>query len=133
MELFVAFGTDDGKNLKSDDHVGMSRYFYVYRCSKGKEEFIEKRENVKFEGNESMRHGDSGKAKATISVLKNVDVLVGRRFGPNLPKLLKKFVCVISRAYTIDDTIEFLYINMDKILKEKKQKENRKHIVLRLS
>ena len=101
MELFIAFGTDDGENLKSDDHVGMSRYFYVYRCSEGKEEFIEKRENVKFKGDESMKHGDPEKAKATASVLKNIDVLVGRRFGPNLPSLLKKFVCVISRAYTI--------------------------------
>jgi len=35
-ELLVAFGTDDGKNL-NNDHVGMARYFYVYRFSNGKE------------------------------------------------------------------------------------------------
>jgi len=40
-------------------------------------------------------HGDPEKAKATSSVLEGVDVLVGKKFGPNLPRLVRKFVCVV--------------------------------------
>ena len=131
MELLVAFGTDDGGNL-NNDHAGMAKYFYVYRFSNGKEELVERRENVKFKGDESMKHGDSEKAKATSSVLKNVDALVGRRFGPNLPRLLKKFVCIVVRTDTIANAIEAVHNNMDLVVEQKNRGEDRKHIVLRL-
>jgi len=131
MELLIAFGTDDGKNLKGDDHVGMSKYFKVYRFSEDKEKFIERRENAKLKGNESLKHGDPEKAKATASALKNIDVLVGRRFGPNLPGLLKKFVCVIARIDTISNAIKLVYNNMDRIIEEKNKGEKRRHIVLK--
>ena len=36
---------------------------------------------------ESVKHGDPEKGRATSSVLENVDVVVGRKFGPNLPTL----------------------------------------------
>lgn len=133
MELLVAFGTDDGKNLKGDDHVGMSKYFYIYRISQDKKEFVERRENVKIKADESMKHGDPRKAKATASVLKGVDVLVGRRFGPNLPRILKKFVCVIVRTDTISSAIKLVCDNMDRIVEEKNKGEERRHIVLKAS
>ena len=129
-ELLVAFGTDDGKNF-NNDHVGMAKYFYVYRFSSGREELIERRENVKFKGDESMKHGDPGKAKATSSVLENVDVLVGRKFGPNILRLLKKFVCVVVRTDTIANGIEATHNNMDLVVEQKEKGEGRKHIVLR--
>jgi len=130
MELLVAFGTDDGENL-NNDHVGMAKYFYVYRFSNGKEELVERRENVKFQGDESIKHGDPEKAKATSSVLKNVDVLVGRRFGPNLPRLLKKFVCIVVRTDTITNAILAVRNSMDSIVEQKNNEEDKKHIVLR--
>jgi len=131
MELLVAFGTDDGENL-NNDHVGMAKYFYVYRFSNGKEELVERRENVKLKGDESMKHGDPEKAKATSSVLENVDVLVGRKFGPNLPRLLKKFVCIVVRTDTITNAILAVRNSMDSILEQKNNGEDKKHIVLRL-
>ena len=79
-----------------------------------------------------MKHGDSEKAKATSSVLKNVDALVGRRFGPNLPRLLKKFVCIVVRTDTIANAIEAVHNNMDLVVEQKNRGEDRKHIVLRL-
>ena len=130
MELLIAFGTDDGENL-NNDHVGMAKYFYVYSFSNGKEELVERRENVKFKGDESVKHGDPEKAKATSSVLKNVDVLVGRKFGPNLPRLLKKFVCVVARTDTITNAIVAVRNSIDSIVEQKNQGENSKHIVLR--
>ena len=130
VELFIAFGTDDGENL-NNDHVGMAKYFFVYKFYNGKEELIEQRGNVKFEGDESMKHGDPDKAKATSSVLENVDVVVGKRFGPSLPRLLKKLVCVVVRTETISNAIETIHGSMGRIVEEKNKGEARKHIVLR--
>jgi len=130
MELLVAFGTDDGENL-NNDHVGMAKYFYVYRFSSGKEELVERRENVKFKGDESMKHGDPEKAKATSSSLKNVDVIVAKKFGPNLLRMLKKFVCIVARTDTITNAIVAVHNNMDLIMEQKSKGEGRKHIVLR--
>jgi len=130
MKFLIAFGTDDGKNL-NNDHVGMAQYFYVYKFSNGKEELVEKRENTRFEGDETMKHGDPEKAKATSSVLEELDVLVGRKFGPNLPRLLGKFVCVLVRTSTIATAIEAVHNNIDQIAEEKKKRDNRKHIVLK--
>ena len=129
MKFLIAFGTDDGRNL-NNDHVGMAEYFYVYQFSDGKEELVEKRENVKFKGDESM-HGDPEKAKATSSVLEGIDVLVGRKFGPNLPRLLRKFVCVVVRTNTLTSAIEAVHNNMDRIAEEKNKEGDRRHIVLK--
>ena len=128
MKFLIAFGTDDEENL-NNDHVGMAKYFYIYEFSNGKEQLVERRENMKFKGNESM-HGDPEKAKATSSVLEGVDVLVGRKFGPNLPRLLRKFVCVLVRTNTISSAIGAVHNNMERIAKEKNKEEDRKHIVL---
>jgi len=129
MKFLIAFGTDDGKNL-NNDHVGMAQYYYVYEFSDGREKLVEKRKNTRFEGDETMKHGDPEKAKATSSVLKGVDVLVGRKFGPNLPRLVGKFVCVLVRTNTIVTAIEAIHSNMDSIAEEKDKEEGRKHIVL---
>jgi len=129
MKFLIAFGTDDGKNL-NNDHVGMAKYFHVYEFSNGKEHLVELRENVQFKGSESM-HGDPEKAKATSSVLEGMDVLVGKKFGPNLPRLLKKFVCVLVRTSTITSAIKAVRSNMDRIVEEKNKESDRKHVILK--
>ena len=130
--LLVAFGTDDEETL-NDDHVGMARYFHVHAFSGGRNELVERRENVKLAGDESIKHGDPEKAKATSAVLKGIDVLVGKRFGPNLPRLLKKLVCVVIKMENLGAAIEAVHNNMDKIVAEKLNGQDRKHIVLRQS
>jgi predicted Fe-Mo cluster-binding NifX family protein len=129
MELLIAFGTDDGESL-NNDHLGMAKYFYVYKFSDNKQELIGRRRNVKLKGDETMKHSDPEKARATSSVLEGVDVLVGRKFGPNLPRLLKKFVCAVVRTDAIANAIEAVHNNMDRIVEEKNKGDGRKHIVL---
>jgi len=118
LKFLIAFGTDDGENL-NNDHVGMARYFHIYEFSNGKEKIVEKRENVRFTGDETMKHGDPEKARATSSVLQGVDVLVGKKFGPNLPRLLGKFVCILVRTNTIAIAIEAIHSNMDRVVEKK--------------
>ncbi len=130
MELLIAFSTDDGKNF-NDDHFGMARYFRVYKFSDGREEFIETRNNVKYEEDESLKHGDPGKAKATSSAVGDVDVIIGKKMGPNIVRLLKRYVCIVTKTNTIDDAIQLVHKNMEKIIEEENKGENRKHIVLK--
>jgi len=118
------------KNL-NNDHVGMARYFYVYRFSNGKEELVERRKNVKLQGDESIPHGDPEKAKATSSVLENVDVIVGRKFGPNLLRVTSRFVCVVVRTDTITSAVKAIHNSVNLVVAQKNKGEDRKHIVLR--
>ena len=128
-DFLIAFGTDDEKSL-NDDHVGMAKYFYVYRFCGDQKEFVEKRENVKFKGDESIKHGDPKKAQATSSVLKDIDVVAGKKFGPNIVRLLEKFVCVVIREETLNEAVDAVCSNWEKILEQKNKKANRKHLVL---
>lgn len=130
MELLIALGTDDGINF-NDGHFGMAKYFQVYKFSEGKEEFVEKRENVKFQGDESIKHGDPEKARKTSSVLQGVDVLVGKRFGPNLQRLVRRFVCVIVRTNNLKNAIGMVHQNIEEIIAEKNKGEDRKHLILK--
>ncbi|MEA3402970.1 MAG: NifB/NifX family molybdenum-iron cluster-binding protein [Armatimonadota bacterium] len=130
MELLVAFSTDDGEELKQDDHAGMATYFAVYRFHDGEAEFVERRENSKFVGDESMRHGDPKKARKSLSALEGVDVWASPRFGPNLPRLLKKLLCVVVRADTVQEGVELIQNNLDAVAEECARGEERKHLVL---
>ncbi len=130
MELIVAFCTDDGENF-NDDHFGMAKYFHIYKFSDGREKFVETRENVKYEEDESLKHGDPGKARATASVMNGIDVMVGRKFGPNILRLLNKFVCVVAKTDRIADAVKLINENMERIVEEKNKGENRKHIILK--
>jgi len=130
MELLIAFSTDDGENF-NDDHFGMAKYFHIYKFSDGKEKFIEARENVKYKEDETLKHGDPGKAKATSSAVGDADVIIGKKMGPNIVRLLKRYVCIVTKTNTITDAIQLVHKNMEKIIEEKNKGENRKHIVLR--
>jgi len=130
VELFIAFATDDGDTF-NDDHFGMARFFHIYKFSRGGEEFIETRKNARYQEDETIRHGDPEKAQAVSSVLKDIDVIVGRKMGPNIFRLLKKYVCVVNKTAFIHDAIVQVHENMKKIMEEKEKGEDRKHIVLR--
>jgi predicted Fe-Mo cluster-binding NifX family protein len=129
MELLVAFGTDDGKHL-TNGHAGDAKYFYLYKLSDDKEEFVEQRWNVKLD-DPSLKPGTPEMAKARDAVFYDIDALVGKKFGPGLPNLLKRFVCVIVRVDPISEAIEAIRDNLDRIREEKNREEGRKHIVLK--
>ncbi len=130
MELLIAFATDDGENF-NDDHFGMAEYYNIYRFFHQDEEFVERRENVKFEEDETQKHGDPAKAQATSSVLKGVDVLVSKRFGPNITRMLDKFVCVVVGVNNISDAVKIIKSHMHEVIREKKKTQDRRALVLK--
>jgi len=130
MELVIAFATDNGKHF-NDDHFGMAKYYHIYRFFEGGEEFIEQRQNVEFQEDESKKHGDPAKARATSSVLGGVDVLVSKKFGPNITRMLNKFVCVVVRTNSISDAINIVKDHLEEVIKEKNKTEDRRHLILK--
>jgi len=130
MELLIAFATDDGKNF-NDDHFGMATYYHIYRFSDDGEKFVEQRENVEFQEDESKKHGDPAKARATSSVLKGVDVLVSRKFGPNITRMVEKFVCVIVRTNALSDAVKIVKNHVDEVITEKNKTEERRYLILK--
>lgn len=129
MRFLIAFGTDDGVHL-SNDHVGMAREFLVYEFLDHGQTLVERRQNASYAGDESMQHGDPRKARATASALAGMDVLVGKKFGPNITRLLTKFVCVVVRTEDVNTAIEAVRSNIDTVLEQKEKGQERKHIVL---
>jgi len=130
MELLIAFATDNGKNF-NDDHFGIAKYYQIYRFCDDSEEFVEQRENVKFQEDESKKHGDPAKAQATATVLSGIDVLVSKKFGPNITRMVKKFVCVVVRTNVISDAIKIVKNHMDEVIEEKNKTKDRRHLVFK--
>jgi len=130
VELLIAFSTNDGENMIKD-HAGQARFFDVYRFSEGKAEFLERRDNSKYKGDEAMKHGDPKKAQATLEALKGLDVLVAKTYGPNLPRLLKKLLCVVVRTQKISDAVKILKKNVEIVFEAYQKGEGRKHLVLK--
>lgn len=128
-ELTVAIGTDDDKTIKSDGHFGESQYYSIWKYGEDKIFFVEKRENSKYKENESETHGDPNKFKAVAGVLNDVDVMVGKMFGPNIERMRDKYICAVSREEKIDKITEKIKENINEII-ETKEKKNRKGIIL---
>ncbi|MDY6837719.1 MAG: NifB/NifX family molybdenum-iron cluster-binding protein [Thermodesulfobacteriota bacterium] len=130
MELLIGFSTDDGEHM-INDHAGQAKYFDVYSFSGGKAQFLERRTNSKYKGNEALRHGDPKKAQATLAALEGLHVLVARTYGPNLPRLLKKLLCVVIRTQKVSDAVEVMKGNAKRVREEYEKGEARRHLVLR--
>ena len=129
--LLFAIGTDDNNEM-TDDHVGMSRYFQVWKYLDGEMTFEERRENPKYTGDETRAHGDPNKAQAISSVLGGIDVLVGRMFGPNIVRLKKKYVCAVVREPDVKRSTDIIKDNINEIIEEKeKSGEKRIGLILR--
>ena len=62
MDLLIASGTDDSGNL-TNGHAGNAKYFYFYKFSGNKEEFIEQRRNIELREDQSLKPGSPEMAK----------------------------------------------------------------------
>ncbi|MFO8164383.1 MAG: NifB/NifX family molybdenum-iron cluster-binding protein [Thermodesulfobacteriota bacterium] len=128
MELLIAFATDNGKTF-NDDHFGMAKYYHIYRFFDDGQEFVEQRENVDFQEDETKKHGDPAKARATSSVLMGVDVLVSKKFGPNITRMVAKFACVVVRTKVISEAVTMVRNHIDEVIAETNKTKDRKHLV----
>ncbi len=114
--MIVAIATDDGMNL-ANSHFGDAKWFYIYEINGEGYNLIAKVENTL---PEEKMHGDPNKAKGIAGIMQkyNIQVLVGFVMGPNIIRMKKEFVPVISRCKSISDALKHILADYKKILTE---------------
>ena len=116
MKIKLACGTDNETEF-TNGHFGSSKYFLIYDFdleTKGLR-FLKRIENS---SQEEEKHGDIKKAKSVSEFLKNVFVLVAFRYGPNIIRIKKRFVPIISREKNIEKTLNKVKLCSNKIKSE---------------
>jgi len=124
MNLQIALGVNENKEF-SNNHYGDSHCFLIYEWVEDKFQFKEERINTKF--NEE-KHGGEKKAQHIASQLPQVPILVAKVFGPNIVKMRKKYVPVITRLDSVEKTLQKLE-NMFNELSRGIKKEGNKDII----
>ncbi len=114
-----------------EGHAGDARYFHLYRFSDTDEQFVEQRKNIELGDDHPLKPGSQEMVKARAAIFKDLNVLVGKKFGPGLPNLLKKFVCVIIRVDPLAEAIQAIRGNLNSIREEYDKGEERNHLVLK--
>jgi len=116
MMIKLACGTDNEIEF-SNGHFGSSKYFLIYEFNLETKDlgFLKKIENST---PEEEKHGDSKKAKSVSELLKNVFVFVAFRYGPNIIRIKKRFVPIISREKNIEKTLNKVKLCSNKIKSE---------------
>ncbi len=130
MQKFkVAFATDDGKTFMGR-HFGDAERYYIYEIDNENDEFIKKIDNSTEE--EEDIHADPKKAGSITKLLKQekVQVVVSKVFGPNIMRIKKKFVCILIKEKSIENSIDIIKSNYLKISKEWESGENRNFLKL---
>jgi len=99
IKVKVAIATDDGKTLTTE-HFGSAKYYLIYSVDLGSGD-IEDMGKIANTTKEEETHGDPEKAKEVSALFVDTPILVGFAMGPNIARIRKKFVPVISRERSI--------------------------------
>ena len=123
-KLKVAFATDNGKTFM-DRHFGDADFYDIYEIDGDKTYFIKRIDN-KVDKEEEV-HADPKKAKGISKLLlnENVNVVVSKIFGPNIKRIKKKFVCIVVKGEEIEEGLNKIYVNIEKIYSEWEKGESR--------
>ncbi len=126
--IITAFATDDGQAFM-DRHFGDAKSFNIYEINSNQANFLKTISNTIEEEDEEV-HADPNKAKGIAGLLKKekVQVVVSKVFGPNIKRIKKKFVCIITQEKQIGDSIKTIQQNMDIIIQEWEKGEIRNFI-----
>ena len=129
-KILVAIATDNGKNF-IDKHFGDAKFYNIYEIDPNKSIFIKKIENSTAEEDEEV-HADPKKAKGISNLLlsENVKFVVSKIFGPNIKRIKKKFVCIVSKDETIEESLSKICENFEIIKNELEKGAERKHLTL---
>lgn len=131
MIIKAAFATDDGYRFM-DRHFGDAEFFDIYEID-GKSSNFVKRILNSTEEKEGI-HADPEKAKSVSRILsgEKINTVVSKIFGPNIKRIRRKFVCILLDDISIEDAIQKIQENYNKIENEWLMGEERSHISLRV-
>ncbi len=125
-KLVTAFATDDGESF-IDRHFGDADYYDIYEISADEAKLLKRIDNSTEEDDDEDGHGDPVKAQGIVGILKKegVSMSVSRVFGPNLKRVKKKFLCIIVKEGSIEESIKKLQDTFPALLEEWSKGEER--------
>lgn len=131
MKPIVACGTSEGE-LLFEDHFGNAPYFYIYEINVRGFEFIEKVENISRENPKDQESGEELKSKNISSLLKakSANVLLAHQMGPQLAKISKDFVPIISHELEIEAALNTVREKLYLVEREWRKGESREYLIL---
>ena len=115
-KIITAFATDDGLSFM-DRHFGDANQYDIHEINPSETNFIRVINNIINEDEEV--HADPNKAKGIAYLLKKekVQVLVSKKFGANINRMKKKFVCILMNDKQISESIktiqQYFYVIVD--------------------
>ena len=129
-KIIAAFATDDGVSFM-DRHFGDANQYAIHEINPSEAKFIRIISNTIDEDEEV--HADPKKAKNIAHLLKKkkVQVLVSKKFGANINRMKKKFVCILMNDKQISESIKTIQRNYNVIIDEWDKGEIRNFINLK--
>ena len=128
-KIITAFATDDGKTYV-ERHFGDAAQYEIYEIGAESQKHIRTIINVT---DEEKIHADANKAKGVAGLFKKdgVQVLVSKKFGGNINRMKKKFVCILMNDPYIPDSIKTIQRHFEQIVKELEKGEERHFLNLK--
>ncbi|MHA1819798.1 MAG: NifB/NifX family molybdenum-iron cluster-binding protein [Promethearchaeota archaeon] len=116
----IAVGVGDDPDKFFNKHFGESKEYLIYKMNldTGEYELIKRFKNTS--PHERM-HGDPVKAKKVSEILKDVDILLAHLMGPNLQRMQKKYIIILSRLESVKESLKRIP-NLSSELKEELKK-----------
>jgi len=130
LQFVCAFAADDEKHFTAS-HFGDAEFYLLYVLNKDEAKYVGKIDNTSIE---TDAHADPEKAKSVSRIMKKkgVQVLVSRRFGPNIMRVKNHFVPVLVRQKEIEEGLKVVQDNLEVINEQwNKDSSQRKHLTFR--
>ncbi len=123
QKIITAFATDDGKTFM-DRHFGDALQYEIYEIDANSHKHIGTINNVT---EEEEMHADPNKAKGVTRLFKKdkVQILVSKKFGGNINRMKKKFVCILMNDPQISDSIKTIQRHFDQVVADLEKGEER--------
>ena len=112
--ITLAIGVTSGK-IDVKKHAGDNPMFYIYEfCEDGKYKLLKEVENT---APEEKKHADEKKMKGVMSLLGDIDIIVGGLMSPNFLNIRDKTPIqpIVSKISDIEEFFQELKSNFDYI------------------
>jgi len=131
MKPIVACGTSEGENLFKNNFDD-APYFHLYKINVHGFEFIDEIENIALKKPGNQEPEDEIKAKNISALLKakSVNVLLAHQMGPQIAKISKNFVAVISKELNIETALDTVSNKLHLVEREWRKGDSREYLVL---
>jgi len=115
-EIKIACATDDGEHF-TEEHFGSAGFYRIYsfNLQTGEAQYLKRVDNST---PEEETHGDPKKANAVQHLMTDVPVLMAFAMGPNIVRMRKRFVPVISREPGIEAALRKLADYREQLIRE---------------